>query len=406
MDHATFSGLVDAFYSNGPHGAAGDPYGRPLLIAIRETIQDALTSLASADLISEEERRILHFHIEYWELQGVVTHFSGNLKPDIITELRSRLSSDQLLSIEFLAFARAFLEVPLPPLNEAIEERIQQEIADIARLRQQLEPRTRDPRSPDSQLLDLLNRATGQIKTSDEMLKRVAMIEAQAQARAEREYVELATLRAEISHMKTELEGLAREPDDIREKIKTYGSEATSTLEAFRLEIGLDQTRTLWKDQAAQGRRAYYISLALLLSAFVTSAIIIWLYSADLISFLGEIEAFAVADNVPAPVVYVLAIGRLLLITGPIALLVWAAKLIVRFNVRSMLLMDDASHRVTMLDTYLFLVTKEAATLQDRGALLEAMFRRAPGHGPETVEPPNLTDIMRYGEVVGGQQKG
>tara|TARA_R110002020_G_scaffold467027_4_gene690191 strand:- start:7107 stop:7325 length:219 start_codon:yes stop_codon:yes gene_type:complete len=65
---------------------------------------------------------------------------------------------------------------------------------------------------------------------------------------------------------------------------------------------------------------------------------------------------------------------------------------------RSMLLMDDARARVTMLDTYLFLISQDAAVKQDRGAILEALFRRAPGHGSDTSEPPHFTDLLRYGQ--------
>jgi hypothetical protein len=60
--------------------------------------------------------------------------------------------------------------------------------------------------------------------------------------------------------------------------------------------------------------------------------------------------------------------------------------------------MDDARQRVTMLNTYLFLIEQDAAVKQDRGAILEALFRRAPGHGGDTVEPPHFTDLLRYGQ--------
>lgn len=228
---------------------------------------------------------------------------------------------------------------------------------------------------------------------------------AHLEARVAEARSEIAAFREQRRAIRIELQELATEPKAIRTEITQYRSEAATAAAALRVQIGLNETQKLWRNQAKQGARAYYISLAFLLVMFAFSAAVVWAFSGNLIAFLGEIEAFSTGPEVPAPVVYVLAIGRLLLITGPIALLVWAAKLIVRFNLRSLLLMDDATHRVTMLDTYLFLVTKEAVTVQDRGALLEAMFRRAPGHGPETVEPPNMADIMRYGDVVGGGPK-
>jgi hypothetical protein len=133
-----------------------------------------------------------------------------------------------------------------------------------------------------------------------------------------------------------------------------------------------------------------------------------YLYREEVLSLLSEIERNVInVQSVPQEGVAatLIVFGRLLLIGVPIGFVVWAIKLIVRYNNRSLLLMDDASQRITMLNTYLFLVKQGAATLQDRGALLEAMFRRAPGHGPETIDPPSMTDIMKYGQdlpKVGG----
>lgn len=170
-------------------------------------------------------------------------------------------------------------------------------------------------------------------------------------------------------------------------------------------QLGLRDTDKLWKRQAQFATAAFWLSFALLLAILVGSPFAIYCYRGELLALIASIEtaAAAAASRDEAVLATAVIISRLALIGLPVALLIWAIKLIVRFNTRSMLLMDDARHRVAMLNTFLFLLKQEAATIQDRGALLEALFRRTPGHGPETVEPPNLTDLMNYGKEIGSR---
>lgn len=194
---------------------------------------------------------------------------------------------------------------------------------------------------------------------------------------------------------------LAEQPRHIADEIRIYRDEANNAISALKEQIGMNETKKLWSAQALKGTRAYFASLILIMLLLIGTPIMVWINVGDLIEYISGIEkAFLMTGDYSAAFAAVGVTSRLLLITAPFALLIWAIRLLVRYNVRSMLLMDDASQRVTMLNTYLFLVDKGAATIQDRGALLEAMFRRAPGHGPETIEPPNLTDVMKYGETM------
>lgn len=194
---------------------------------------------------------------------------------------------------------------------------------------------------------------------------------------------------------------LAEQPKYISDEIRIYRDEANNAISALKEQIGMNETKKLWSTQETKGSRAYFSSLMLILALLIGAPIAVWMNKSYLIEYISNIErAFLLSGEFSPGFAAVGVASRLLLITAPLALLIWAIRLLVRFNIRSMLLMDDASQRVTMLNTYLFLVDKGAATIQDRGALLEAMFRRAPGHGPETIEPPNLTDVMKYGETM------
>ncbi|MGO8091017.1 hypothetical protein AB9E29_28195 [Rhizobium leguminosarum] len=219
---------------------------------------------------------------------------------------------------------------------------------------------------------------------------------------------DLATVREEVSRLQTEQQVLRQEVLLTEHSFATVKDRIEMAEFEMREQLGLRETRRLWGRRAVRAGIGYYTSLFLLLAVLTGAPVAAYLYREEVLSLLSEIERNVInVQSVPKEGVAatLIAFGRLLLIGVPIGFVVWAIKLIVRYNNRSLLLMDDASQRITMLNTYLFLIKQGAATLQDRGALLEAMFRRAPGHGPETIDPPSMTDIMKYGQdlpKVGG----
>ncbi len=92
-----------------------------------------------------------------------------------------------------------------------------------------------------------------------------------------------------------------------------------------------------------------------------------------------------------------IALSRLVLITLPIVFYFWMVRLVVRFNSRSLLLLDDAQQRHTMMDTYFHLIERETASKEDRALILAALFRPTPGQGPDNVDPPNFTELLQKG---------
>ncbi|WP_406871813.1 DUF6161 domain-containing protein [Aminobacter sp. P9b] len=160
----------------------------------------------------------------------------------------------------------------------------------------------------------------------------------------------------------------------------------------------LQNARQLWGDSARRARKAYAISwIALALLLVIVPAVVVW--KADAVfTFFRSVGDTVLADLSPGAsetATLISAISRLVLVTLPVALYIWLIRIVVRFNMRSLLLMDDAMQRNTMLETYLHLVEQDAAVKADRPLILEALFRRTPGHGPEAIEPPNLTDIIK-----------
>ena len=89
-----------------------------------------------------------------------------------------------------------------------------------------------------------------------------------------------------------------------------------------------------------------------------------------------------------------LAINRIVIVTVPLALYFWMVRILVRFNLRSQMLMDDARQRHTMMNTYFHLIEKQSAVKEDRALILNALFRPTPGQQNDSVDPPNFTELM------------
>ena len=49
---------------------------------------------------------------------------------------------------------------------------------------------------------------------------------------------------------------------------------------------------------------------------------------------------------------------------------------------------------MTMMDTYFYLLEKQGAVKEDRALILNALFRPGPGHGNDSVDPPNFTELI------------
>jgi hypothetical protein len=202
-----------------------------------------------------------------------------------------------------------------------------------------------------------------------------------------------------------ELDSLVRNSTDQvgelrKEFVANYDSTeaaAQAFMESVRSEANFEGLKIHWNGRARSAAWSFGLSgllIGTLLVAF--PSYLIW-NSDQIITFMRHLADVATVDVGPNPsaaTLTVATISRLLIVTIPVALYFWAIKLVVRFNMRSMMLMDDARQRSTMLETYYRMIEKSAATREDRALVLQALMRPAPGHGPDTVEPPSFTEVI------------
>lgn len=195
----------------------------------------------------------------------------------------------------------------------------------------------------------------------------------------------------------------ALELEDRGKEIDSDVRQLRADLDAQVARFGTEAARKLWGEREKQGRFALIassIAIFLLIAAPLVGAIC---FTPEVLHYLAQIVAAsslpttdANGQVLPTPndtQITIAAIGRLVIVTVPVFLYIWAIRLVVRFNSRSLMLLDDARLRLTMLDTFFHLIEKEAAVKEDRALVLNALFRPGPGHG-DNVDPPNFTELV------------
>ena len=167
---------------------------------------------------------------------------------------------------------------------------------------------------------------------------------------------------------------------DMEDKFGAADLKAHAFMDAVRAKANFDDLKIHWINRANSAWWALNSSWAVLVMLLVVIPIAAVYKSATILQFARQItDAATVAiGNDPSAVAIVVSIfSRLVVITVPLVLYFWLIRLVVRFNMRSMLLMDDARQRATTLETYYKMIERSAATVDDRALVLKALVRPA-----------------------------
>lgn len=146
----------------------------------------------------------------------------------------------------------------------------------------------------------------------------------------------------------------------------------------------------LWDSRAKSSFYSLLVSGGILAFMIIgaIAGIIIWK------EFILAMVHTSVSDSTSDANFIALQISRALLIAVPVIMYFWAIKLIIRFFIRSLLLLDDANQRRTIMDTYLHMVKEGAVDPQALPMILWALCRQVPGHGSDGIEPPDFTEVL------------
>lgn len=204
-------------------------------------------------------------------------------------------------------------------------------------------------------------------------------------------------LSGQVNAAKTVLLQLSKQTEEIEAALEKTDNNIKSFGTAVREELKIDNTKRLWQRRAWFSTISFWVSAGMIALALAYPPFLAYSHLDKVIETLrhiGDAATQGLPPDATAAQLTAATISRLVVITIPLALYLWGVKLLVRFNARSLMLMDDARQRGTMMDTYFHLIERDAATKEDRALILNALFRPAPGHGSDNVEPPNFTELL------------
>jgi hypothetical protein len=179
--------------------------------------------------------------------------------------------------------------------------------------------------------------------------------------------------------------------------IVQFESKLAGTTKSISERWKLNQARLNWNRRYREARTGFMISIVIL-AGFLCSTIVTAIFFAPaIISSINDLDMLPLEGGDSASIALAHQISRIIVFTVPFIVYFWMIKASMRFFMRSMLLMDDARQRETMLDTYFLLTEEGKADEQDRPLILWALFRQTPGHGPDGIEPPDFTQVINAG---------
>lgn len=166
---------------------------------------------------------------------------------------------------------------------------------------------------------------------------------------------------------------------------------------AIREEWKLDRARLNWNTRYLEARRGFQIGCVILFAFLAVTMAVAYLFGPAIVASVNhfDVALFLSGGSVGTAIAH--QFSRLVIFSVPILVYLWMLKAVMRYFMRSMLLMDDARQRETMLDTYFLLTEKGRADERDRPLILWALFRQTPGHGPDGIEPPDFTEVINAG---------
>jgi hypothetical protein len=181
------------------------------------------------------------------------------------------------------------------------------------------------------------------------------------------------------------------------EELTDFRANLTTHEKAIREEWRLDRARLNWNDRFKEARTGFFISCGLLVGFLIVTILGAYFAGPSIVASVNHFDLALFLSGGSFGLAIAHQLGRLLVFSVPILVYLWMLKATMRFFMRSMLLMDDARQRETMLDTYFLLTEKGRADERDRPLILWALFRQTPGHGADGIEPPDFTEVINAG---------
>ncbi|NVP54477.1 hypothetical protein [Mycoplana rhizolycopersici] len=214
---------------------------------------------------------------------------------------------------------------------------------------------------------------------------------------AQKEIIEgIEKAKVDNAKIAADLKTLTPSVDTLSNVVGVTNQQVEAFKSAVRESIGQAATRELWRQRTRLSAAGFCASLFLLLMLMIGPVIYIAMYWDGLIAFFKQFDADVLNSagrSIDDKNVIVATLNRIAIVVFPSLLYFWLIRIIVRYNLHSLAVMDDAHQRGTMMDTYFSLIEREAATKEDRSLILAALFRSGPGQTSD-VDLPNIVALL------------
>lgn len=183
---------------------------------------------------------------------------------------------------------------------------------------------------------------------------------------------------------------------DMGERLRATEENYTSFAKAIERKYAMSATREYWNSQARSAGLAFWISVAIVVLLLIGGASVLIIWHAGILATLQDILVTPdnLKPNMTLAQLAVTSINRLILIVLPLALVIWFARLLVRYMTRSLALADDARLRQAMMDTFLRLDVDSDLSKEERNVMLSALYRPGPGQAPDLPDFPNVIELI------------
>lgn len=167
--------------------------------------------------------------------------------------------------------------------------------------------------------------------------------------------------------------------------------------------LNLRHVTQRWQDVKRRAKRVLWAAGIAIFVLFVSAAMTIVYWGHEILNFLTPLDLKTIYLNTTATGVLSMQIARVALLAIPLVSYFWLLKIAVRIFMRSLVIMDDADQRATIMDSYYALTGDGMTDERALPMMLWAIFRPLPGHGPDGIDPPDFTEAINAGLKIGGK---
>lgn len=161
--------------------------------------------------------------------------------------------------------------------------------------------------------------------------------------------------------------------------------------------LNLQSVRQRWQNVRDRAKIAFYTSLTIVVVMALSAIGIAFAFAQSIIDFLTPLNVKTIMLQGTVGGAIGMQLARIAVITIPLVCYLWIMKIAVRILMRSLMLMDDADQRATIMESYYTLANDGKTDERALPMMLWALFRPVPGHGPDGVEPPDFTEAINAG---------